>query len=90
MVQNPALQTRCRPPSGEALAEIPGLLEAFLILNDYDCYICIAVRDTRDYGRLWRERLYHIPGIRHSKSSSVLHKLKETMSPWDRPSVPAR
>ncbi len=73
---------------GQALADIPEVLEAFLISGDYNYYIRIAVRDTRDYERLLRERLYRIPGIRHSKSSFVLRKLKETMSPWDMPATP--
>ena len=78
---------------GQALAQIPEVLEAFLISGDYDYYIRIAVRDTRDYERLLREKLYRIPGIRHSKSSFVLRKLKETLGPWDVPgsrSAPAR
>ena len=70
---------------GQALAQIPEVLEAFLISGDYDYHIRIAVRDTRDYERLLRERLYRIPGIRHSKSSFVLRKLKETLGPWDVP-----
>ena len=41
----------------------------------------IAVRDTRDYERLLREKLYKIPGIRHSKSHFVLRVLKETSVP---------
>ena len=73
---------------GQALAQIPEVLEAFLISGDYDYFIRIAVRDTRDYERLLRERLYRIPGIRHSKSSFVLRKLKETASPWDLPAAP--
>jgi Lrp/AsnC family leucine-responsive transcriptional regulator len=36
---------------------------------------------TRDYERLLREKLYKIPGIRHSKSSFVLRVLKETNVP---------
>jgi Lrp/AsnC ligand binding domain len=39
------------------------------------------VRDTRDYERLLRERLYRIPGIRHTKSSFVLGRLKESLLP---------
>jgi len=74
---------------GQALAQIPEVLEAFLISGDYDYFIRIAVRDTRDYERLLRERLYRIPGIRHSKSSFVLRKLKETASPWDLPDAPS-
>ena len=66
---------------GQALADIPEVLEAFLVSGDYDYYIRIAVRDTRDYERLLRERLYRIPGIRHSKSSFVLRRLKEVPLP---------
>jgi len=66
---------------GKALAEIPEVLEAYLISGDYDYHIRIAVRDTRDYERLLRERLYRIPGIRHSKSSFVLRRLKESPLP---------
>ena len=66
---------------GKALEEIPEVIEAYLISGDYDYYIRIAVRDTRDYERLLRERLYRIPGIRHSKSSFVLRRLKESMMP---------
>ena len=39
---------------GRALAQIPEVLEAFLVSGDYDYYIRIAVRDTRDYERLLR------------------------------------
>ncbi|HEX7812663.1 MAG TPA: Lrp/AsnC family transcriptional regulator [Burkholderiales bacterium] len=68
---------------GKALGEIPEVLEAFLISGDYDYYIRIAVRDTRDYERLLREKLYRIPGIRHSKSSFVLRRLKESPIPLE-------
>jgi len=66
---------------GKALEDIPEVLEAYLVSGDYDYYIRIAVRDTRDYERLLRERLYRLPGIRHSKSSFVLRRLKESMLP---------
>lgn len=66
---------------GQALASIPEILEAYLVSGDYDYYIRIAVRDTRDYERLLREKLYKIPGIRHSKSSFVLRVLKEETVP---------
>ncbi len=68
---------------GRALNDIPEVLEAFLISGDYDYLIRIAVRDTRDYERLLRQRLYRIPGIRHSKSSFVLRTLKESMIPLE-------
>ena len=66
---------------GKALEEIPEVIDAYLISGDYDYLIRIAVRDTRDYERLLRERLYRIPGIRHSKSSFVLRCLKESPLP---------
>ena len=43
---------------GRVLATIPEVLEAYLVSGDYDYYIRIAVRDTRDYERLLRERLF--------------------------------
>lgn len=66
---------------GRVLETIPEVLEAFLISGDYDYYIRIAVHDTRDYERLLREKLYKIPGIRHSKSSFVLRTLKKVDTP---------
>jgi Lrp/AsnC family leucine-responsive transcriptional regulator len=66
---------------GRILAEIPEVMDAYLVSGDYDYYIRIAVRDTRDYERLLREKLYKIPGIRHSKSSFVLRVLKDTNMP---------
>ena len=62
---------------GRVLAQIPEVMDAYLVSGDYDYYIRIAVKDTRDYERLLREKLYKIPGIRHSKSSFVLRVLKE-------------
>lgn len=69
---------------GKALQDIPEVLEAFLVSGDYDYYVRIAVKDTRDYERLLRERLYKIPGIRHSKSSFVLRQLKQSDLPLRR------
>ncbi|MET3133570.1 Lrp/AsnC family leucine-responsive transcriptional regulator [Oxalobacteraceae bacterium GrIS 1.11] len=69
---------------GRALELIPEVLEAFLVSGDYDYYLRIAVSDTRDYERLLRERLYKIPGIRHSKSSFVLRQLKQSYLPLQR------
>jgi Lrp/AsnC family leucine-responsive transcriptional regulator len=66
---------------GQALDEIPEVLEAFLVSGAYDYYIRLVVRDTRDYERLLRERLYKIPGIRHSVSSFVLRVLKQSTLP---------
>ncbi len=66
---------------GRVLQTIPEVLEAYLISGDYDYFIRIAVQDTRDYERLLREKLYKIPGIRHSKPSFVLRTLKKSDTP---------
>ena len=68
---------------GRVLATIPEIQEAYLVSGDYDYYIRIAVRDTRDYERLLREKLYKIPGIRHSQSHFVLRVLKEATRALD-------
>ena len=66
---------------GEALEQIPEVLEAFLVSGDYDYNLRLAVSGTKDYERLLREKLYKIPGIRQSKSSFVLKQLKLGMLP---------
>ncbi len=66
---------------GRALESIPEVLEAFLVSGDYDYYIRVAVEDTRGYERFLREKLYKIPGIRNSKSSFVLSRLKQSQLP---------
>ena len=66
---------------GRALEDIPEVLEAFLVSGDYDYYIRVAVEETRGYERFLREKLYKIPGIRNSKSSFVLRRLKQSQLP---------
>jgi len=67
-----------------ALAALPEVIEAYLTSGEYDYYIKVAVAGTEDYERLLRERLYKIPGIRHSKSSFVLRQLKQSQLPLRR------
>ena len=66
---------------GEVLATIPEVVEAHLVSGDYDYLLRIVVKDTRDYERLLREKLYKIKGIRHSQSSFVLRTLKRADLP---------
>jgi Lrp/AsnC family leucine-responsive transcriptional regulator len=66
---------------GRGLDLIPEVTEASLVSGDYDYYMKIAVKDTRDYEPLLRERIYKIPGVRHTKSSLVLRKLKQSTLP---------
>lgn len=69
---------------GQALEAVPEVLEAFLVSGDYDYYIRVAVEGTRGYERFLREKLYKIPGIRNSKSSFVLRRLKQSQIPLRR------
>lgn len=66
---------------GETLAAIPEVVEAYLVSGEYDYLLRIAVKDTKDYERLLREKLYRIKGIRHSKSNFVLRTLKKADLP---------
>jgi len=66
---------------GETLASIPEVIEAYLVSGEYDYLLRIAVKDTKDYERLLREKLYKIKGVRHSKSSFVLRTLKKADLP---------
>ena len=65
---------------GKALAELPEVMEASLLTGDYDYLIKVAVAGTEGYERFLRQRLYKIPGIRHSRSTFVLRTLKRTHS----------
>ena len=66
---------------GEVLASIPEVVEAHLVSGEYDYLLRVVVKDTRDYERLLREKLYKIKGIRHSQSSFVLRTLKKADLP---------
>jgi len=65
----------------QALAAIPEVVEAYLVSGEYDYWLRIVAKDTRDYERLLREKLYRIPGIRHSVSTFVLRELKANSIP---------
>lgn len=69
---------------GQALEAVPEVMEALLVSGDYDYYIRVAVEGTKGYERFLREKLYKIPGIRNSKSSFVLRRLKESQMPLRR------
>jgi Lrp/AsnC family transcriptional regulator, leucine-responsive regulatory protein len=66
---------------GEQLATIPEVVEAHLVSGTYDYLLRVMVKDTRDYERLLREKLYKIKGIQHSQSMFVLRTLKKAGIP---------
>lgn len=66
---------------GRAMTEMPEVLEVYLVTGEYDYMIKVAVNGTRGYEEFLRQRLYRVPGIRHSRSSFALRCLKQTGSP---------
>ena len=65
---------------GDALAKLPEVMEAYLVTGDYDYLIKVAVTGTAGYEQFRREKLYKIPGIRHSRSTFTLRCLKRIHS----------
>jgi Lrp/AsnC family leucine-responsive transcriptional regulator len=65
----------------EAVAEIPEILECHLVTGEYDYVIKAAVGGTIGYERLLRDRLYRLPGVRHTRTSFALRCLKRALSP---------
>lgn len=65
---------------GKALTDLPEVLEAYLTTGEYDYFVKVAVNGTEGYERFLRERLYRIPGIRHTRSCFALRCLKRKLS----------
>lgn len=65
---------------GDALAKLPEVMEAYLLTGEYDYLIKVAVAGTEGYERFLRQKLYKIPGIRHSRSTFALRCLKRVHS----------
>jgi Lrp/AsnC family leucine-responsive transcriptional regulator len=64
----------------QALSKLPEVVEAYLITGDYDYFIKVVVAGTAGYEKFLREKLYKIPGVRHSRTSFALRCLKQTLS----------
>jgi Lrp/AsnC family leucine-responsive transcriptional regulator len=65
---------------GDALADLPEVMEAYLVTGEYDYLIKVAVAGTEGYERFLRQKLYKIPGIRNSRSTFALRCLKRVHS----------
>ena len=65
----------------EAVQDIPEILECHLVTGEYDYVIKAAVGGTVGYERLLRDRLYRLPGVRHTRTSFALRCLKQERSP---------
>lgn len=62
---------------GRALADMPEVIEAYLVTGDYDYLVKIAVANAEHYERFLRRTLYRVKGIRHSRSTFALRALKK-------------
>lgn len=65
---------------GDALAQLPEVMEAYLLTGEYDYLIKVAVAGTEGYERFLRQKLYKLPGIRNSRSTFALRCLKRVHS----------
>ncbi|PZW48009.1 AsnC family transcriptional regulator [Humitalea rosea] len=65
----------------EAVRAIPEVLECHLVSGEYDYMIKAAVSGTAGAESLLRDRIYRLPGVRHTRTSFALSCLKQTTSP---------
>ena len=65
---------------GEEITRLPEVVEAFLVTGEYDYLIKVAVAGTEGYEAFLRKRLYKLRGVRRSRSTFVLRRLKHTPS----------
>lgn len=65
----------------QSLQSVPAITEAYLITGDNDYLLKIVARSISDFEYLLRDKLLKLPGIRQTKSSFVLRKLKEAELP---------
>jgi Lrp/AsnC family leucine-responsive transcriptional regulator len=65
----------------QAVNSTPEILECHLTTGDYDYLIKAAVSGTAGYETLLREKLYRLPGVRHTRSAFALRCLKRSLSP---------
>jgi len=63
------------------LSQLPEVTDAYLTTGEYDYVIIAAVEDTEDYEAFLRKRLLKFPGIRHTRSTFCLRRLKRDASP---------
>jgi Lrp/AsnC family leucine-responsive transcriptional regulator len=65
----------------QAVQDMPEVLECHLTTGEYDYLIKAAVGGTAGYETLLREKLYRLPGVRHTRTAFALRSLKRAVSP---------
>jgi Lrp/AsnC family transcriptional regulator len=61
-----------------AIADIPEVLECYVVMGQYDFLLRIVARDVEAYERLFFERLSRLPGVREINSMMAVSTVKET------------
>lgn len=64
----------------EAVHAIPEILECHLVTGEYDYVIKAAVSGTAGYESLLRNKIYRLPGVRHTRTAFTLRCLKREVS----------
>lgn len=64
----------------KAITSIPEVLEVYLMAGEFDYLIKVVADGTKGVEEFLRERLFRIPGLRHSRSSFSLRCLKRVVS----------
>jgi Lrp/AsnC family transcriptional regulator, leucine-responsive regulatory protein len=65
----------------DAVLAIPEILECWLVTGEYDYVLKAAVGGTAGYEALLREKIYRLPGVRHTRTAFTLRCLKRVISP---------
>ena len=61
----------------EFVRTTPEVIEAHMMTGEFDYLLKLAVAGTRGYEAFLREKLYAVPGIRHTRSSLTLRTIKQ-------------
>jgi Lrp/AsnC family transcriptional regulator, leucine-responsive regulatory protein len=65
----------------EAVNAMPEVIEAYLVTGEYDYVLKAAVGGTAGYEKLLREKIYKLPGVRHTRTTFTLRCLKQSHTP---------
>jgi Lrp/AsnC family leucine-responsive transcriptional regulator len=71
-----SLEAFCR-----AIADLPEVLEAHIVSGKFDMLLKVAVESTHGHETFLRERLLRLPGIRNSRSTFSLRRVKGVSAP---------
>ncbi len=64
----------------KTIADMPEVIEAYMLTGEYDCFIKIAVAGTKGYEDFLVNKLYKIRGIKNTRSSLTLRCFKQVYS----------